>query len=223
MMNGKPRTLLLATTAIATAFVLGKSVLHPGITSPLPQNYNFPEFITLSPWQQSFSKAVKPHMVEPNAYISGNLIAGKHYRYRHNEKYLDIEMRYFSQTNGDLKSFITSKTAELSSRLKQDSEGGFYSIYIYQDKAYLSACINSLGGSTITSDQFQNNRLIYNTHIKQIVPWLLGQREFRDKRCLWAHLSLALDAETSVEETYLTLETVWFDWHDWWRSHFPDV
>ena len=223
MINDKPRTLLLATTAIATTFVLGKSIVYPEAKSSSLQNYTFPEVVTLSQWQHSFSKPAKPHLVESDAYISGNFIAGKHYRYRQNEKHVDIEMRYFSQTNGDLKSFITSQTAGLSPGLKQDNEGGFYSIYIHQHKAYLSACINSLGSSTVTSDQFQRNRMIYNTHTRQIVPWLLGQAEFRDKRCLWAHLSMPLDTETSVEETYLTLETVWFDWHDWWRSHFPDA
>lgn len=218
-MNDRSRTILLATTAIATAFTLVTSILRPEAKLPQIEDYTFPESVTLSQWKQSFSKPVNPHLVRSPAYISGDFIAGKHYRYRQDEKFLDIEMRYFANTNGDLKSFITSQTGELSSVLK-DSEKGFYSLYIHKDKAYLSACINPHGGSTVTSDRFHRNLMIHDTRLGQIVPWLLGQAEFRDKRCLWAHLSTPLDRD-SVDEIYLTLETVWFDWHDWWRSHYP--
>ena len=245
MSNYKSRTLLLVTTAIATTFTLGKSIVHPGAISPPATNYTFPESVTLSQWKQLISNRLlhplpsngvkttetegtvgQPaslHLLQPITYISGNFIAGRRYRYRQEEKTLDIEMRYLISTNGDLKSFITSQTRELSSGLKQDREGGFYSLYVHEDKAYLSACINSRGASTITSDQFKRNRLIHDTRLERIFPWLLGRAEFRDKRCLWAHLSTPLNTDNSVEETTRTLEAAWFDWHDWWRSHFPSL
>lgn len=64
--------------------------------------------------------------------------------------------------------------------------------------------------------------MVHDTRLNNILPWLLGRSEFRDKRCLWTHLSMPLDRNISNEETYKTLETVWFDWHDWWRSHYPE-
>ena len=65
--------------------------------------------------------------------------------------------------------------------------------------------------------------MIHNTHPKQILPWLLGFAEFRDKRCLWTHLSMPLNSPYTKEKTYQTIETIWFDWHSWWRSHYPDA
>lgn len=221
-MINKPRTLLLITTAIATVFTLGKSVIHPGTISPPRNDYTFPESVTLSQWQLSSSEPVTPHATQTTSYISGNLVAGKHYRYRQNKKSLDIEMRYFADTNGNLKDFITSQMGEFSSGLKQDQDGGFYSLYVNQNKAYLSACINPRGNSTLSTDQFNRNLMIYDTRLERIFPWLLGQAEFRDKRCLWAHLSMPLD-DTAVDDQYSSLEATWFEWYDWWRSHFPTL
>ena len=221
-MINKSRTVLLAATATAIALTLGKSIIYPEVKSPQIANYRFPESIALSQWKFSFSKPVNPNLVQYPAYISGKFISGKHYRYRQNERYLEIEMRYLVNTDGDLKSFITHQTGKLSPVLKQDPERGFYSIYTVKDQAYLSACINPRGGSTVTSDRFKRNRLIYDTRINRVFPWLLGQAEFQDKRCLWAHLSMPLERNTSIDETYPILETVWFDWYDWWRSHFPE-
>lgn len=220
-MNNRPRTILLAITAIATAFTLFISFVHTEARSSSVKDYTFPESFTLSKWKLFFTQPVKPHLVvNSSEYISGDFIAGKHYRYRQDSKLLDIEMRYFANTNGDLKSFITNRTREMSSVLKK-SEAGFYSLYAHEDKAYLSACINPHGISTVTSDRFYRNLMIHDTRLENILPWLLGRSEFRDKRCLWAHLSMPLDGNIADEETYKTLETVWFDWHDGWRSHYP--
>ena len=218
-MNDRPRTILLATTAIATAFTLITSFVRTEASSPI-QDYTFPESVTLSEWKLSFTQPAKPHSIDSSEYITGDFIAGKQYRYRRDEKLLDIEMRYFANTNGDLKSFITNQTGELSSVLKK-SEAGFYSLYADGNKAYLSACINPHGISTVTSDRFNRNLMIHDTRLENILPWLLGRSEFRDKRCLWAHLSMPLNGNIA-DENYKTLETVWFDWHDWWRSHYPE-
>lgn len=219
-MNHQSRTLLLATMAIATAFTLAASRVGLGTRTVVADDYTFPESIALSQWQQVSSQPLKPHAVAPTAYISGDFIAGRHYRYRRDNKLLDIEMRYFTNTNGDIKNFITSQTGNLSSGLRHD-ERGTYSIYIHDGKAYLSACLNSRGGSTVTSDGFNRNRLLNDARIKSVLPWLLGKAGLQDKRCLWAHLSTQQELATAVDETYLTLETVWSDWHNWWRSHYP--
>ena len=220
-MNHKARTIVLATTAIATAFTLAKSVVDPRTVSAI-DNYTFPKSVELPQWQLSISKPVDANLVKPPAYILGEFVAGKHYRYLQSGKSLDIEMRYFANTNGDLKSFITSQTGELSSVLKRDQDIGFYSVYTHEDKAYLSACINPYGNSTVTSDGFNRNLMTYDTRIGSILPWLLGQADFRDKRCLWAHLSTSFNNDVGVDETYKTLETAWRDWYQYWRSHYPN-
>ncbi|MEM8831542.1 MAG: cyanoexosortase A system-associated protein [Cyanobacteria bacterium P01_G01_bin.19] len=220
-MNDKMRTIFLVSTAIATFSVLGRSILFSEALTAKVKSYTFPSTIALPGWQLSFQQPVNPNLVKPPAYISGDFIAGTHYQYLQERKYLDIEMRYIANTNGDLKSFITSQTGELSSVLKQDLKRGFYSLYIHQDKAYLSACINPHGISTVTSDRFNRNLMIHNTHPKQIVPWLLGKSEFRNKRCLWAHLSTPVNDNFSADDAYATLEAGWHDWHDWWRANYP--
>ena len=222
-MSNKIRALFIIVVAIATAFTVGKSIVRPAVKSSSVNNYTFPESIALSKWNLSASKPVKPNLVKPPAYISGNFIAGKHYQYVRNGKLLNIEMRYLADTNGDLKSFITNQTGELSSGLKQDENRGFYSLYTHKDKAYLSACINPRGNTTITSDQFKRNLMIHDNRIERIFPWLTGQAEFRDKRCLWAHLSVPLNKDIVVDENYETLETAWHDWYDYWRSHYPEA
>ena len=217
----KSRKAMVVVTAIASVVVLGKSLANSAAKSASVSKFAFPKSIPLSRSQFVSDDAVNPYLVQPPAYISGNFIAGKRYRYLHDEKYLDIEMRYLGNTNGDLKSFITSQTGELFPVLK-NSDRGFYTVYADEDKAYLSACINSRGGTTATSDQFNRNRLIYDVRLDRFVPWLSGKAELKDKRCLWAHLSYPLDRNSTEEETYRTLEIVWQDWQAYWRSNFPN-
>lgn len=216
------RTILLGIMAISTTVTLGKSVVHPKVISPRINNYSFPESVALAQWQLSSSMPVNYHQVKPSQYITGDFVAGKHYHYVSGGKSLDIEMRYFANTNGDLKSFITSQTEDLSSGLKQNKEQGSYGLYTNNNKAYLSTCINPVGNSTVTSDQFKRNLMIHGNNPQRIMPWLLGKAEFRDKRCLWAHLSIPLERDVTVDETYKILEMTWDDWQDYWRSHYPD-
>lgn len=216
----KFRSAIVFSTAIASIVVLGKSLAYPVVQSSSVSKFAFPKSIPLSRSQFVSSDAVNPYLVRPPAYIAGDFIAGKRYRYLYGEKYLDIEMRYLNNTNGDLKSFINSQTGKLLPTLK-DSDRGFYSIYSDENKAYLSACINSRGGSTVTNDQFNRDRLIYDVRLNRILPWLLGQAELKDRRCLWAHLSIPLESKAFQEKTYQTLKIAWFDWYDWWQSNFP--
>jgi len=220
-MNSKSRTLLLAVTTIATAFTLGKSILNPETISPVNQNYTLTDAVGLSQWQLATTKSIADHQNQPAEYITGNFITGKNYSYRKQQQTLDIDMRYFADTNGNLKDFITSQTGELSTVLRENGDRGSYSIYTNDDKAYLSACINPHGQSTVTSDQFNRNLMTYDTRISNIVPWLLGRAEFRDKRCLWANLSIHLDNSISVDDAYNHLETAWLSWYDYWQANYP--
>jgi cyanosortase A-associated protein len=79
-------------------------------------------------------------------------------------------------------------------------------------RAYLDACINSRGGSTFTEEQFRANRIQYDVQFNRLLPWLLGQQELRDQRCLWTHLSIPLN-QSSPESSYHILENAWFSWY----------
>ena len=217
-MKNKFATLLLGVTTVAVTLTLGKSIVHPEVISARYTDYEFAETIPLSQWKLSSSKPINSSLARS---LSGKFISGKHYRYQQDKKYLDIEMRYVVDTDGDLKTFITDRTSELSPGLRSDSDRGFYSVYVDPDKAYLTACINPRGGSTVTSDRFRRNRTIYDNDLQRVISWLLGKTELKDKRCLWAHLAITLEKDVSVEEHYRLLETAWFDWYDYWRSHYP--
>ena len=94
-------------------------------------------------------------------------------------------------------------------------------MYVAQNRAYLIACMNSRGGSTLTRQEFNDNRERYDLVSDRTIPWLLGQQSFQDKRCVWAHLSIPLQNFAS-EDSYETLEKAWFDWYQWWHPRFPE-
>jgi cyanosortase A-associated protein len=48
----------------------------------------------------------------------------------------------------------------------------------------------------------------------------LGQEGLKDRRCLWAHLSVPLK-NSSPEAAYQVLEKAWFSWYQWWQPRFP--
>ena len=218
----KSRTALLAAISIGIVFVAHKFLFDPVAQTPHIADFTFPEVVPLSPLQLLASDSVNPYLVKPPAYISGEFVSGKRYRYLHNDRVaIDIEMRYLTNTNGDLKSFIDNPAGTLLPTLQYHRRRGLYSLFARQGKAYLSACINPRGGSTVTDNQFNRNRTIYDVSIEGIVLWLLGHAELQDRRCLWAHLSVPLNDNFSIELAYQTLETVWFSWYDWWSVRFP--
>ena len=214
------QTILAALLTVAVTFTLGKSFVNLKARSIEVADYQFPSSITLSQWQFLASKPLRFHRTRS---LSGNFVSGKHYYYQQNGKHLEIEMRYVVDTNGDLKRFITDRTGELSPGLRQDDVGGFYSVYANANTVNLTTCINPAGGSTVTGDRFRRNRMLYDEHFKRIVPWLQGQKELLDKRCLWTHLSIDRDLHISLDEHYRILEKVWFDWYEHWKLHYPKV
>ena len=212
----------LAITFISTLLIFGKSVTgrNIGRHSPL----TFPSTVPLPGWQfLGISSLVKKPEQQYESYFYS---VGQHYRYAHNHLPLDIEMRYIVNTDGDISNFVQEYTSvPLSSKkifqvLRQHPEAGFYSLFTYQNKAYLSSCINSRGGSTVTHNQFIHNQITYDLQFYRLVPWLLSQRTLRDRRCLWTNLSIPLN-HSSPEYAYRTLENAWFNWQEWWRPRFP--
>lgn len=217
------RISLLATIFGAVLFVLGKSILYPTSSDRTVSPFIFPAAVSLPQWQPLASHPLDNPTAERPQYISE-----KHYRYIQNSLSLDIEMRYLVNTNGDVKDFIKNYTAIRSSAgqllpvLRQQKGVGFYNLFVHQGRAYVSACINSRGHSTVTDNQFRRNRNIYDVPSSRIVLWLLGQAELRDERCLWAHLSVPLK-NSSPEDAYQTLEKAWFSWYQWWSQRFPNA
>jgi len=208
------RISLLGITFSSVILVLGHVILYPTKDQHQVSPFVFPEEVPLPKWQQSTTSSL------PQS--NGNhpeLIAQKHYQYIQNNLSLDTEMRYL--TDGDVPKFIHDYTSISSSAVVHQREGvGYYGLGVYQQQAYLSACINPQGDSTFTYEQFNKNQDLYETRPQHLLSWLLGQETLQDRRCLWTHLSVPLK-DSSPEATYLILEKAWFSWEQWWRPRFP--
>ncbi|BAY44116.1 hypothetical protein SAMD00079811_17100 [Scytonema sp. HK-05] len=208
------RVPLLALTLGSVILTLGNVVLAPTKDKRTVTPFVFPEQVPLSQWRLSISppltKSTKEH---------STLLAQKHYRYMKNDLFLDIEMRYL--TDGDGERLFREYTSISSSANVRQREGvGYYGVGVDKQRAYLSACINSQGGSTFTQKQFDQNQYFSDLQPQRVLSWLLGQEGFKDRRCLWAHLSIPLK-NSSPEAAYQVLENAWFSWYQWWQPRFP--
>lgn len=217
MISWKPlRLMLLATTFSGVFLVLIKSILYPAPSNSTVNSFVFPQSVPLQGWQPLASEPLVDATTAPAPKVSG-----RHYRYSQNSLPLDIEMRYFIGTSGDVKDFIkTYNSIQASPALRQKDGIGFYGLFTHQEKAHLSACINPYGGSTFTARQFKQNFNAYNLQFNRLLPWLLGQDNLQDERCLWTYLSVPLKS-SSPELAYQQLEKVWFSWYQWWQPRFP--
>lgn len=217
----KVRIPLLIMIFSSALFVLGKTTLAPVTSNRIATSFIFPTAVPLSQWQSSSSRPLTDSIAKGPKSLSGN-----HYQYIQKGLTLDIEMRYMVKTHGNVKAFIEKyyslplSSGQLTMALRQHEGIGFHNLFTYQQRAYLSTCINSSGGSTVSASQFRRNRLLYDMRLSRLFPWLLSQGSVRDRRCLWAHLSIPLK-NSSPEEAYRILETVWESWYQWWSPRFP--
>lgn len=221
----KVRTSLLVVIFGSVFFFLGRTILAPSAAKSTVTPFAFPTAVPLPGWQLKNSSQKAAPIADPT------FVSGRHYQYIQNDLTLDIEMGYIVNTKGDVNSFIQYYSSmppppgKLSPVLRQQSGVGLYSLFAYQQRAYLSSCINSRGGSTVTDVQFRQNRdiydNIYNMRFKErLLPWLQGRGSIRDMRCVWAHLSIPLK-NSSPEDAYVTLEKAWESWYQWWYPRFP--
>ncbi|MCT7983579.1 cyanoexosortase A system-associated protein [Laspinema sp. A4] len=213
----KLRIFLLALILGGLVSVLGKILLYPTSSKSTVTPFNFPQNIPLTDWQTLQSEPIQQDQ-------ESNIVAGTLYQYHKNNLYLDIEMRYLIKTNGDIQKMrekhLDAETSPGKLTIHHQEGIGFYGLAATAERAYLSSCINPYGGSTVTNEQFRNNRNTYDLQLSRLVPWLLGQQELRDFRCLWTILSMPLE-ETTAEQAYPVLENAWVSWYAWWQPRFP--
>jgi len=103
---------------------------------------------------------------------------------------------------------------------------GYYGVLTHEGKAYLSACINPRGESTVTEQQFRQSLYATDLQVGRILPWISGREPLLDRRCLWTLMSTPLPSgkntdSTASEAAYKTLEAAWFNWFRWWQPKFP--
>jgi cyanosortase A-associated protein len=217
------RTLFLAATFFGLLSILGKSVSDPTLGKPTA--YNFPTIVPLPGWQTQTSIPTLTKTTKKEQLFSKS----KDYRYSQKKDYqLAVHMQYVVGTSGDAQLFIKNSTDipvhtnQLAIATRHQDKIGFYQLFTYQNQAHLISCINPQGESTVTKKQFFDNRNTYDLQPKNIGLWLAGQKDLRDRRCLWSHLSMPLE-RTTTKEAYHQLEKTWFALYQWWSPRFPPL
>lgn len=211
------RIWLLATLFVGVLGVLFKLLLFPNSSQLAATSFVFPTTVPLPQWQLVESLPLK-------ITDDPNFIASRRYRYQQNGVSMNVDMHYIINSSGDLKDslrkHIISKGSASSLILREKPGMGFYAFFTNQGNAYLTSCINPRGGSTVTFDQFRQNRNTYDLQPGRLLLWLLGLEELRDWRCLWSLMSIPVET-ANRGEAFSLLESAWFSWYPWWEQHFP--
>ncbi len=212
------RLSLLAITLGGVLLVAGKVVFYPSAHKHLATPFEFPESVPLADWKLDKSA---PLEISDNSEVK----AARKYEYQKNSMALEIEMRYVVDARGDVEDMMKLYTVLKSSpgklALVNTQGAGFHGILQQKNRLYLSSCINSRGGATVTYEQFRYNRNTRDWYPNRILFWLLGRGDIRDRRCLWTQMSVPLDKKTP-EDAKKILENAWVSWYGWWQPRFPE-
>ncbi|MGB7415577.1 MAG: cyanoexosortase A system-associated protein [Thermosynechococcaceae cyanobacterium] len=206
------RLFLLMTTCGGVLWGLKETiVISPSLEQGVTRTFVFPTEVPLSGWRLLRSEEI-------------NERSGHIYRYSNKNLRLDLQMNYVIDANANQKYFRQydpTSTNVSTIIIQRENQQGFYRLSTENNRAYLRACIDPQGRSTITYDQFIRNRYANDLQFRRILPWVLGQVTLRDHRCLWTHLSIPITG-TSPNPSYEILEATWVPWQTWWKSHFPE-
>lgn len=184
--------------------------------------FDFPKQVPLSSWQL---QSVKPlRATDPSRFDRG-----QQYLYGQNRAPLTVQTRYEHYTDGNVRRLlvlympIEPAMAQLAIKYRENS--GYYGLFEYEGKAYLSACLNSTGRSTVTEQQFVQNRYAYGWSLKRSLLWIIGQNDLLDGSCFWTLMSVPLASDSSeiaIAQAYRNLEQAWFNWYQWWKPVIKD-
>lgn len=219
---GKPnwqaaRIGLLAILLVGVAGVTLRAFLVPSSKDdkPLVSSLALPPTIPLTGWQ--FIQA-KPLSVDKDTQV---------YQYNKNGEILEIKTSYRQYDGGNVSRLllievdIPPATVVMEVRYKEGI--GYYGIFQYEDQAHLTACINRLGESTLTDQQYVKNKYKYGWSPQRTAWWVLGQKDLFESACLWTLVSMPVESgidAIALDKTYQTLETAWLEWYDWWKPRW---
>jgi cyanosortase A-associated protein len=218
------RLLLLSIAFTGTIVVLGRTLIAPKTENAAIAAASLPDRVSLEGWQQVSSRPLP---------AGTDLGVGQQFEYRQGNTPLNIETRMMVG-DGNVSRFLFVYTpiraANANLKIKYQPGVGFYGIVPHGGKLYLSACTNPRGDSTVTEQQFMQNRYTYDFQPRRILTWILGQGSLMDQRCLWTLMSVPLSPGSSpsgnlpdTNKNAASLESAWLEWHRWWHTHFPPV
>jgi cyanosortase A-associated protein len=246
------QTPVLAVAFSGVALVLAKTTLAPkadkSATAAQQQTMKLPSTVPLEGYEMVESVDLEPSKDE---VLGKESRAGQRYRYQNANKELKIEAHYMI-SDGNISRYLfvytPVHTSNAALKMKHQPGIGYYGVLIHRDdrtqteRAYLSACVNPRGESTVTEQQFTTN-LFSELSPLRIGATLLGQQPLMDRRCLWTLMSVPVQSNSassqpapataepagaspvaaaqSPEAAYTQLEAAWADWHQWWRANYP--
>jgi cyanosortase A-associated protein len=219
------RHILLAGTTIALLLAVLKLIIDPKAANRQPSNFSFPQSVEIpamrsQDWQLTGSRAIAPE----NPKLEEFFLDIYEYQYKQSSRApqtLNIMMYYTLSTRGESSSFLAKRfkllTFPAPLQIKGTSATGYYSLFSYKGRSHLVSCINPVGKSTATSNQFLANRNQFDLKSSRYLPWLLGQVSLRDMRCLWVDMSIPAEPNLA----YPILEKAWSTWELYWQNKFP--
>ena len=201
------------------------SLISPKAGQRSPAKFVFPNKISLPEWNFT-SGRLNEVKISPTEEVQELFKGGKKYKFRRQNKILDVDIYYLSNTRGNIESLL-KKHLNLGEQtinniqIKRTNKN-YYGLFKDRDRTYLSTCHNPFGYSTFTHKQFSQNLNSRSLNLQLIGNWLLGKDSIRDRRCLWTIMSIPNQQGTS-QELNQTLERTWKDYHQWWQTRFPDL
>ncbi len=208
----KIRILLICLLIIITLGALIKTFIFP-INSDKYQSLNvkFPEKILLPQWKLITSKKLPAK--------SPNYKNGYEYKYQNgdNQQLMNVQIRYEPKTDGNVSRLINVyqkiKPATIRWQIKSYKKG-FYSIFNYEDKMYLTACLKNNGYTTVTEQQFYANS--FENYIKplRLFFWLIGLKPLTDSECYFILSTTKYPVNSTKYQSFnlIKIETFWQEW-----------
>jgi cyanosortase A-associated protein len=151
------RSSFLATTCAGVCLITAYSFIEPTAGNRQVASFIFPDSVPLNSWQPIASESLtnkKTKTEDKQEFIESS----KGYTYSQDGIPLRLEMRYLVGTRGDITNVIQEQTAipleVVKPKEKKLAGVGFHTLFVYQNQAYLSSCINPSGDSTVTGKQF---------------------------------------------------------------------
>lgn len=228
--NHKFRFGLVMVLAASSLLILGRSLIDGNIGKPTP--FIFPEQIDLKLDSTKISASQPSEKINDDKEFEFSkkpkFLFGRRYQYLFDGIPIEIDLWYAVGTEGQILVLLSElrniKPSEddLEKNLVRKDPTGYYLTFKHQNRAYLTACINPRGISTVTPEQFNDNASDRAMDRAVIISWLLGQKDLRDRRCLWTLMSTPITTNSDINVANQKLEKMWILWYEWWKPRFPE-
>ena len=226
----KTRKIFLIAIASVSTITIGVSIFAPSFrTRP---KFQMPEQILLP--DLKFQSSREPNKLSDSN--NSNISSIRQYVYTFTNSSLGQELRIdaaYILANASIPSSLSVLAIQDPNNLdnletRQIKGIGYFTLFTHEQRAYLASCINPRGGSTVTSEQFNNNRNKYDISPERVVRYLIGVADLRDDRCLLTAMSIDLESKVTpqnkeiLEPIYQKLQSSWSNWFANWQSNFPE-